>query len=214
MANKNQLPTASGGQQLGSTPIYNPTVPFVYKYLKSLESGKIFYISGIPSKNPKRFNINLMSGQDIAFHFDIRICYGDFRNVIVRNTRLSNRWGQTERTLNGPFPFKEDEFFEIVILIESASFKTQLPSGGRHFGSTALYNPAVPFVHTLGTVEAGKMFYISGITSQNPKRITINFDSGQDVAFHFDIRFCVGNDSLSLSGTQSVAIVEKEKKQH
>ncbi|XP_053402824.1 galectin-8-like isoform X2 [Mercenaria mercenaria] len=100
MANKNQLPTASGGQHLGSTPIYNPTVPFVYKNLKSVVPGKIFYISGIPFQIPKR-------------------------NVIVRNTYtwLDNRWGQEERTLNGQFPFKEDKFFEILILIDSASFK-------------------------------------------------------------------------------------------
>ncbi|XP_053401923.1 galectin-5-like [Mercenaria mercenaria] len=123
MANKNQLPTTSGGQQLGSTPIYNPTVPFVYKFSKGIESGKIFYISGMPSKTPKRITIDFKSGQDIAFHFDIRICYGDFRNVIVRNTRLSNGWGREESSLNGPFPFKEDEFFDIMILIESASFK-------------------------------------------------------------------------------------------
>ncbi|XP_045179633.2 galectin-8-like isoform X3 [Mercenaria mercenaria] len=125
MANKNQLPTASGGQHLGSTPIYNPTVPFVYKNLKSVVPGKIFYISGIPFQIPKRITITFKSKGDQVFHFDIRFCFLHDSNVIVRNTYtwLDNRWGQEERTLNGQFPFKEDKFFEILILIDSASFK-------------------------------------------------------------------------------------------
>ncbi|XP_053402901.1 galectin-5-like [Mercenaria mercenaria] len=128
MANKNQLPTASGGQHLGSTPVYNPTVPFVYKNLKSVIPGKIFHISGIPFQNPKRITIKLKSRRDEIFHFDIRFSYLRASNVIVRNIWLNNRWGQEERTLNGPFPFKQDEPFDIMILIESASFKVSVNS--------------------------------------------------------------------------------------
>lgn len=71
-----------------------------------------------------RMTFNLQCGNDIiAFHFDVRFCFGNDRNVIVRNTKQSS-WGHEERSLpGGYFPFQQDMYFELIILTEPHCFK-------------------------------------------------------------------------------------------
>lgn len=73
----------------------------------------------------KRVTFNLQCGLgDIAFHFDVRFKYGSDRNVIVRNTKQRNSWGEEERYLpGGYFPFHPNMNFEVIILAEFYCFK-------------------------------------------------------------------------------------------
>ncbi|XP_052767165.1 galectin-5-like isoform X1 [Mya arenaria] len=53
-----------------------------------------------------------------------------------------------------------------------------------------IFNPPVPFVQNFGGLYPNKMIVISGIPIQRSKsRFTINFEHGDDIAFHFDVRF-------------------------
>ncbi|XP_053383189.1 galectin-4-like [Mercenaria mercenaria] len=118
----NQLSKASGGQHFDSTAIYNPELPFVHK-LSSVETGNMFYISGIPSKNAGRFSINFEGRQGATiFHIGVRQDQG----VTVRNTFCNGSWNKEERALNGKFPFQADAFFDMNILVQSSGFKVTI----------------------------------------------------------------------------------------
>ncbi|XP_045182042.1 galectin-4-like isoform X2 [Mercenaria mercenaria] len=119
--NPNQLSKASGGQHFVSTAIYNPAVPFVHK-LSSVETGNMFYISGIPSKNAGRFRVIFGNGQDKIFRIAARLDNG----VIARNTFRNGGWKKEENALNGVFPFQADEFFDMNILVQSSGFKVAI----------------------------------------------------------------------------------------
>ncbi|XP_060597378.1 galectin-4-like isoform X6 [Ruditapes philippinarum] len=108
----------------GGGPIFNPPVPFV-QGMGGIYPNKMIFISGVPHPNPSRFSINLQCGYgDIAFHFDVRFNYGNDRNVIVRNSLLTNSWGPEERTLPcGYFPFQPNMYFEAIVLVEPYCFK-------------------------------------------------------------------------------------------
>uniref|UniRef100_A0ACB8G5R1 Galectin-3 n=2 Tax=Sphaerodactylus townsendi TaxID=933632 RepID=A0ACB8G5R1_9SAUR len=78
-------------------------------------------ISGIPNKNPNRFQVDLKKGPDIAFHFNPRFNENN-RKVIVCNSMLQNNWGKEER--NAPlFPFEAGKPFKIQILCEADHLK-------------------------------------------------------------------------------------------
>ncbi|KAF6723180.1 Galectin-3 [Oryzias melastigma] len=61
-------------------------------------------ILGYVKPNAKMFTVNFLRGNDIAFHINPRFNEGG-KQVVVRNHKLGERWGQEERDLKGPFPF-------------------------------------------------------------------------------------------------------------
>ncbi|KAM9708903.1 galectin-3 [Menidia menidia] len=74
-------------------------------------------IIGEPSPGASRFNVDLIKGSDIVFHFNPRFP----EQTIVRNSRLGGYWGPEER--DGGFPFVEGRRFELKILVEEDMFK-------------------------------------------------------------------------------------------
>ena len=69
-----------------------------------------------------RFNINFLSGGDVAFVFDVRFNFGSDRNILVRNTMQNGSWGREERE-QPYFPFALDQFFELIVLVNQNSYK-------------------------------------------------------------------------------------------
>lgn len=70
-----------------------------------------------------RFSINVRGGSDIAFHFDVRYKFCSDRNMLVLNSFSSNAWGKEMKISMHPFPFPEDSFFEMLILVDPNCFK-------------------------------------------------------------------------------------------
>jgi len=77
-----------------------------------LSSGKKLFVTGVPDKDAKKFEINLYAGNDIAFHYSVR--FSD--KAVVRNSQRSGTWETEERA--GGFPFHKDKQFDIVIASE------------------------------------------------------------------------------------------------
>lgn len=74
------------------------------------------YLYGIPKG--ERFEVNLVGlNGDILFHFNPR--FGD--KQVVRNSSIGGQWGNEER--EGPFPFKKDVGFDLVIVNEPYSIQ-------------------------------------------------------------------------------------------
>ena len=70
-----------------------------------------------------RFAINLMLGDDIAFHFNPR--FNMDCTCVVRNTRIDGTWGHEERYGIG-MPFTPGEMFEVKITVESDHYKASI----------------------------------------------------------------------------------------
>lgn len=76
---------------------------------------------------PYRFEINLTSGpeislpnlSDIAFHFNPRFNH----RYVARNTLINGSWGPEEDSNPSHLPFRQNEAFEIMILIEGHQYK-------------------------------------------------------------------------------------------
>lgn len=97
------------------------------------------YVYGIPKG--ERFEVNLVGGNgDVLFHFQPR--FGD--KQVVRNSSLGGQWGNEER--EGPFPFKKELGFDLVIVNEPYSL--QLFVDGQRIGTYAhrTGNPANDYV--------------------------------------------------------------------
>jgi len=92
--------------------------------------GKRLFVSGVPDKKAKKFEINLMSnGNDIAMHVSIRF---DEKHV-VRNSFQSGNWQAEEK--EGKFPLEKDIAFDAIIVNEPYAF--QVFFNGNHFCSFA-----------------------------------------------------------------------------
>lgn len=79
-------------------------------------------ISGIPHHGATRFNVNLVSGADIAFHFDVRFNYGKDKNVVVTNHQKNGSWGIENRKVFD-FPFGDNKTFDMTIRVEWDCFR-------------------------------------------------------------------------------------------
>lgn len=87
--------------------------------------GRKLFISGVPEKDAKKFEINLYAGHDIALHFNPRIS----DKVVVRNSQRGGAWEGEER--EGKFPFAKDKQFDLVIVSEGDAL--QVFVDGEHF---------------------------------------------------------------------------------
>lgn len=111
-------PVPLGGHKL--QPVYNPALPLTYSIHGGLQLGTNIYISGRPTANPHRFEINLQCGilsmSDISMHFNPRFS----ECVIIRNSRLNGHWGSEER--HGTFPFQNGVTFDMCIQVQQNCF--------------------------------------------------------------------------------------------
>jgi hypothetical protein len=86
--------------------------------------GKKLFITGVPEKDAKKFEIDLYAGPDIAFHFNPRLS----DKVVVRNSRQGGSWGTEER--EGTSPFAKDKQFDLVIVSEGDALQVYV--NGEH----------------------------------------------------------------------------------
>ena len=67
-----------------------------------------------------RFIINLMSGEDTAFHFNPRFGQGN----VVRTTKINGKFQKEEK--DGGMPFNRDKKFEIQFTVEPDYYQASL----------------------------------------------------------------------------------------
>lgn len=60
------------------------------------------------------------AANDLAFHFNPRFNESG-KKVIVRNSRINNKWGKEERDL-GHFPFTQGQPFEVKYFIYTTKY--------------------------------------------------------------------------------------------
>ncbi|XP_074516828.1 galectin-8 isoform X2 [Sebastes fasciatus] len=103
------------------------SLPYKGSVLKGLSPGHHITIKGQVSMYPHSFTVNLRnsSTENIALHLNPRMKSSAF----IRNSYLSESWGQEERELPF-FPFSSGEYFEILILCQPHQFK--LAVNGSH----------------------------------------------------------------------------------
>ncbi|XP_019940723.1 galectin-8-like isoform X2 [Paralichthys olivaceus] len=103
------------------------SLPYKGSILKGLSPGQHITIKGQVSMYPHSFTVNLCNSrtENIALHLNPRMKSG----VFIRNSYLSETWGQEERELPF-FPFSSGEYFEILILCQPHQFK--LAVNGSH----------------------------------------------------------------------------------
>ncbi|XP_029350128.1 galectin-8 isoform X1 [Echeneis naucrates] len=103
------------------------SLPYKGSILKGLSPGQHITIKGQVSMYPHSFTVNFCNSRtaNIALHLNPRMKSG----VFIRNSYLSECWGQEERELPF-FPFSSGEYFEILILCQPHQFK--LAVNGSH----------------------------------------------------------------------------------
>jgi hypothetical protein len=85
---------------------------------EGLAPGKTLLIYGTPEKKGKRFHINLLKKNgDIALHFNPRF---DEKHII-RNSLISNEWGNEER--EGKLPLEKGVGFDLKVVNEEYAFQ-------------------------------------------------------------------------------------------
>ncbi|XP_051849165.1 galectin-9-like isoform X3 [Antechinus flavipes] len=83
-------------------------------------------VSGSILLTANMFTINLICGNDIAFHLNPRFT----EKAVVRNTKINYTWGSEERSLPGFMPFTQGQPFTILIRCEMHCFKVSV--NGQH----------------------------------------------------------------------------------
>lgn len=105
-------------------PIFNPPVPCAHRIPGGLDEGKVINLSGTPHQGASRFNVNLISGSDIALHLDVRFNYGRDKNVVITNEQKSGRWGIEKREFFVfDFPFAFNQMFDMSVKVEWDVFR-------------------------------------------------------------------------------------------
>jgi len=84
----------------------------------ALAPGHSLYVAGVVEGKAKEIELNLMSGEDVPLHLNLR--FNDKK--VVRNTRRGGSWDDVEEK-DGPFPFHKGEAFDLVINSEQDLFK-------------------------------------------------------------------------------------------
>ncbi|XP_013784107.1 galectin-6-like isoform X1 [Limulus polyphemus] len=200
----------------------NPSVPYVCSIPGGLSVGSKIFIQGmVPSKNPDRFAINLLRGNDpeysdIYLHFNPR-----FQEpfIVVRNAR-AGEWGKEETF--GDSPFRPATPFLVVISAQSDGYEIEV-DGSKFIdfnhrdglpltnvthlsftGDVIIHNIQIP-VETLpkhlrcsipGKTKIGDIFFIRGKIPSNGEGFAVNIQCGSgkadDIIFHLNPRFTEG----------------------
>ncbi|KAF6723206.1 Galectin-3 [Oryzias melastigma] len=106
----------------GSPPHLVLCVPYNLNLARGVYDKMMMTILGYVKPNAKMFTVNFLRGNDIAFHINPRFNEGG-KQVVVRNHKLGERWGQEERDLKGPFPFASGSTFEMKVLCTPEAFR-------------------------------------------------------------------------------------------
>ncbi|XP_030214209.1 beta-galactoside-binding lectin [Gadus morhua] len=95
---------------------------------RPLKVGHTLTITGIPKTGDGRFEVNILSGSDIAFYMSVRLTLGS----VVCNSRMSGVWGA--EVFQGGFPFKHNELFKFTVTLTHEEFLVILSDGSEvHF---------------------------------------------------------------------------------
>ncbi|AWP19784.1 putative galectin-3-like [Scophthalmus maximus] len=106
----------------GFHPHLDLYVPYNLNLTRGVYDKMMMTILGNVKPNAKMFTVNFLRGYDIAFHINPRFSEGG-KQVLVRNHKLGERWGQEERDLKVPFPFALGSPFEMKILCTPEAFR-------------------------------------------------------------------------------------------
>ncbi|KAM9841955.1 galectin-3b [Aulostomus maculatus] len=111
----------SAGPTKPVAPQYNLTVPYNQTLPRGVYDKLIITINGTIKPNADKIIVDLGTSSDLAFHFNPRFNENS-KSVIVRNSRIGNKWGTEERNLKN-FPFVLGQPFELKILCTSTEFR-------------------------------------------------------------------------------------------
>nr|XP_057947240.1 galectin-3-like [Doryrhamphus excisus] len=114
-----------GGQPSPSTgpgaSTQSLSMPFSQSIPRGLEAGTSIVINGVIKDKPDKFTVDFGASGDVVFHFNPRFNeYG--KKVIVRNSKIRNKWGQEERDL-ARFPFTAGQPFQMRIQCTNQMFQ-------------------------------------------------------------------------------------------
>ncbi|XP_057209394.1 galectin-8 isoform X1 [Triplophysa rosa] len=194
-------------------PILNPAIPFATTILDGLHCGTMVLIQGkVPSKTD-RFQVDLTCGNsitpraDVAFHFNPR-----FKSTphIVCNTLKQECWEKEEHHYQ--MPFKHNEAFEIIILVEEDLFKVAVNGSHLLAYKHRLELKKIDTLSISGKVEIRAIAFIPGSSaikspnkdekSQTTSHKTIKSESG-DLKLPFKSQFDKGlrpGDTIIVKG--------------
>ncbi|KAL6466285.1 hypothetical protein MHYP_G00264180 [Metynnis hypsauchen] len=99
-------------------------VPYVQALPEGLKDQSLITIYGAPREDVQRFDINICSGEDVAFHFNPRFNENG-KQVIVMAALIYSRWGSIV-TEDSFFPFRPGKPFEIRILCTSSGYRVEV----------------------------------------------------------------------------------------
>ncbi|XP_013914489.1 PREDICTED: galectin-4-like [Thamnophis sirtalis] len=95
-------------------------LPYNQPVSGGLRPGMSVYVQGAVLRHPKRFEVNFACGQhdgaNIAFQFKV---YFNWQKIVL-NTFQVGRWGHEE---HHEIPFKNDEDFEVIFIVNEAKYK-------------------------------------------------------------------------------------------
>lgn len=121
------------------------SVPFRGELVPGLGVGRSITVKGLTNHNAQSLCVNLRvkNSTDIALHLNPRLN----KNVFVRNSFLSDRWGPEETRVSA-FPFATGQYFEMIVLCEAHQFRVAV--NGVH---QLDYKHRVQDLSTIGQVE-------------------------------------------------------------
>ncbi|XP_063893099.1 galectin-4 isoform X2 [Helicoverpa armigera] len=107
------------------TSICNPDLPCVHAIAVGINTVSNIRIQGSIPHKAQYFKINLICGDDIAFHFHPKFD----KMEIVRNTCSAGVWGEDEKS--GGMPLSRGDNFDILIASDEESIRVSI--NGQHF---------------------------------------------------------------------------------
>ncbi|XP_067258725.1 galectin-9-like [Chanodichthys erythropterus] len=130
-------------------PFFNPSVPFNTPIHGGLLDGMSITVSGRVLPDADRFDVNLMSGSDLALHFNPH--FKNLCRTVVQNTYQNGTWGEGQNIFK--MPFLRGQLFFLQIFVTMGSYK--ISANGKPFSE---FNHRIPFscvdqIHIGGMME-------------------------------------------------------------
>ncbi|CAL8353775.1 unnamed protein product [Arctogadus glacialis] len=114
---------------------------------RPLKVGHTLTVTGFPKADAERFEVDIKSGSDIAFHMSVRF---EGSTEVVYNTYQAGVWGAEVR--QGGFPFKHKELFKFTVTLTREEFLVILSDGSE-----------VHFPNRLGATEYNDFSFEKGV---------------------------------------------------